>query len=141
MDYFPATEGILMLKKELAIETDHKIFASSLSVTLLNENEFEEYDKSVVYPDGSRKFPVSINQIFALMNISDNYINLRPFTEYLYSLSWNENNFIEIIRKLLGETLQISQEIDPSKKRAHSTDPRYMRDIFYWTGRMRWNCI
>ena len=35
MDFYHASEGVLVLKKELAIEIDHKLFASSFGVTIL----------------------------------------------------------------------------------------------------------
>lgn len=116
MDFYPASEGLLVLKKELNIEIDHKLFASSFGVTILNENEFSEYDKAIVYPDGSQDFPVSLNDILALRSISERYPRLRSLTDYLYTLSWNESSFIDLIRKLLGEAQQISPEIDPTKK-------------------------
>ncbi len=116
MNFFNASEGLLVLKKEQPMEADHKLFASSFNVTLLDENEFDEYDKAVIYPNGSSNYPLTLNQIQRLINIQVRYPKLKPLVEYLYILSWNENNFIDIVRKLIGEAQQIYQEIDPSIK-------------------------
>jgi hypothetical protein len=116
MIYLNASEGVLILNKEQGMEVDHKLFASSLNVTLLNEDEFDEYDKAIHYPSGSSNYSIDLRSIQVLRSTLEPYQKLKPYMQYLYELSWNENSFIEIIRKLIGESQQISQEIDPNKK-------------------------
>jgi len=116
MSFFNASKGILVLKKQQPMEIDHKLFASSFNVTLLNEEEFVEYDRAIIYPNGSSNYQLNLDQIQHLMNVYIGYPKLKSLTEYLYTLSWNEHNFIDLIRKPIGEAQQICQEINPLKK-------------------------
>ena len=59
MTYSRSNDGILILKKSqrAPIEQDHKLFARSMNVTLLDESEFTRYDRAICYPLGSAGFP------------------------------------------------------------------------------------
>lgn len=116
MSFFNASEGILVLKKEQPMEIDHKLFASGFGVTLLSEDEFNTYDKAILYPSGSSDSSINLSEIQAIMAISNRFPRIKTLSEYLYALSWNEDNFVELVRKLLGEAQQVSQEIDPLAK-------------------------
>jgi hypothetical protein len=116
MDHFGANSGIVMLQKRQNIETDHKLFAASLGITLLDEEEFSRYDKAMVYPEGTSRFPISVNSIQDFQSIANRYHKLSAFCEYLYATSWNEDNKIDLLRTVIGETQSVSREIDPAKQ-------------------------
>jgi hypothetical protein len=52
MEHFSASSGIIIMQKKQSIEVDHKLFAASLGINLIEEEEFETYDRALVYPDG-----------------------------------------------------------------------------------------
>jgi hypothetical protein len=115
MEHFSASSGIVMLQRKQTIESDHKLFAASLRVNLIDEDEFERYDRAIIYPEGSSRYPISIESINELRLLHDKYRRLRDFCEYIYSLVWNEENRFEMLRKVIGEAQAVSQEIDPDK--------------------------
>ena len=115
MEYFSASSGVILLQKKQPIEQDHKLFAASLGIALLDESEFLTYDKALIYPSGSSNFPLSLENLYELSKITHRYPSLKSFGEYIYILSWNEPNRLELIRKVIGEGQNISREIDPKK--------------------------
>lgn len=116
IEHFSASSGIIILQRKQSIESDHKLFAASLRINLIDEDEFERYDRAIIYPEGSAGYPISIESINELRLTHDRYRKLRDFCEYIYGFVWNEDNRFEMLRKVIGEAQAISQEIDPEKK-------------------------
>ncbi|MBN3950665.1 MAG: hypothetical protein HWQ38_31045, partial [Nostoc sp. NMS7] len=82
---------------------------------LIDEVEFDSFDKIIVYPVGSSQNNLSLNSINGLRFIHNKYQNLKNFCEYIYSYAWNEENRLQLIRKVIGEAQTVYQEIDPNK--------------------------
>lgn len=115
MEHFSASSGIVLLRRRQPIEVDHKLFAASLGVNLLEESEFRHYDQAIVYPDGSSNYPISLEKLLLLRSLPKRYVKLKDFCEYVYQLSWNEENRLDLLRKIIGEAQAISREIDPTQ--------------------------
>jgi hypothetical protein len=115
MHYFSASAGLIILQRKQPIEQDHKLFAASLGIALVGEDEFEKYDRAIIYPEGSVKYPLSMSSITELRAISTRYIVLKEFCEFIYGFAWNETSRLELLRKVIGEAQTIAQELDPAK--------------------------
>jgi hypothetical protein len=115
MEQFSASSGVIMLQRKQTIESDHKLFAASLRINLIDEEEFERFDKAIIYPGGSSQYPLSAQSINELKLLYNRYKQLQDFCEYIYGFVWSENSRFELLRKVIGEALTISQEIDPDK--------------------------
>lgn len=117
MDYFGANSGVVILQRsnEKSIEPDHKLFASSLGITLLDESEFEKFDRALVYPSGTLSCPYSTADILELRSLLSRFPKLKHFINYLSGFVWSEQDFMERLRKMLGEGKAVSYEIDPKR--------------------------
>lgn len=115
MDFIGASNGIIVLQKGKPIELDHKLFGANIQVTLLDEQEFDTFDKALVFPRGSSAYPLNLRDLTTLRELPARYPALRSLTEYVYSLAWAEKERIMLIRKIIGEVLAVSKEIDPAK--------------------------
>ena len=115
MDHFSASSGVIILQKNQAIEVDHKLFAASLGITLIDEKEFEKYDRALVYPDGSSQYGLTLDMLNELRSLPQRFPKFKPFCEYIYSFGWNEENRLDLLRKVIGEAQLISKEVDPRK--------------------------
>jgi len=113
MDYFGANCGLIILGGSKVIEKDHKLFASKLNITILHESEFDSYDRSMLYPDGSNKYSIKSNDLLQVKILGSRFPKLKPLINYMFQIAWNEDNKIEFIRKIIGELKSISKEIDP----------------------------
>ena len=117
MAHFSARSGVVLLKRK-PIDQDHKLFASSFGVTLLDEDEFEHYDRSLIYPAGSKGFESNLKAHQLIRNLPLKYPRLLPFTDYLFAAAWNEGDFLSVLRRVIGEARGVANEIDP-KNPAH----------------------
>ena len=115
MEQFSASSGVIMLQRKQTIESDHKLFAASLRINLIDEEEFERFDKAIIYPGGSSQYPLSAKSINELKLLYNRYNQLQDFCEYIYGFVWSENSRFELLRKVIGEAQTISKEIDPDK--------------------------
>lgn len=115
MKYFSAPTGIIILQRKQSIEQDHKLFAASLGITLIGEEEFDKYDRAIIYPEGSSKSISSVDSLLELRTVFARYATLKKFCEFIYGFAWNETNKMELLRKVIGETQSIAQEMDPTK--------------------------
>lgn len=115
MECFSASSGVIMLQRKQTIESDHKLFAASLRINLIDEEEFERFDNAIIYPGGSSQYPLSVQDINKLKLLYNRYNKLQNFCEYIYGFVWSENSRFELLRKVIGEAQSISQEIDPDK--------------------------
>lgn len=115
MERFSASSGVIMLQRKQTIESDHKLFAASLRINLIDEEEFRRFDNAIIYPGGSSQYPLSAQSINELKLLYKRYNKLQDFCEYIYGFVWSENSRFELLRKVIGEAQSISQEIDPDK--------------------------
>ncbi len=102
MEQFSASSGVIMLQRKQTIESDHKLFAASLRINLIDEEEFERFDKAIIYPDGSSQYPISAQSINELKVLYNRYKQLQDFCEYIYGFVWSENSRFELQRKVIG---------------------------------------
>lgn len=118
MDHFNATQGIILLKlrQNQKIEPDHKRFASSLNINLLDENEFAQYDRATVYPAGTSEYLDNCSDFQEIRLLPKKYPKLKHFVTYLIEGAWNEQSYFELLRSMIGEGKAISKEIDPVKQ-------------------------
>jgi hypothetical protein len=112
MAHFSARSGIIILKRK-PIDQDHKLFASSFGVTLLDEEEFEYYDRALIYPEGSKAFESNLAAHQLIRGLSRRYPRLVPFTDYIFAAAWNEGELLSLLRRIIGEARGVSTEIDP----------------------------
>jgi len=115
MEYFSAISGMIVLRRTKAIENEHKLFAASLRINLIDEAEFHTFDKVIIYPAGSSQHYISAKSINELKFIHNKYQKLKNFCDYIYGYAWNEENLLQLTRKIIGEAQTIYQEIDPNK--------------------------
>jgi hypothetical protein len=114
MEHFSASSGVIMLQRKQTIESDHKLFAASLRINLIDEEEFEHFDKAILYPDGTSRYPLSATSINEIKLLYHKYQKLKDFSGYIYNYVWSEKSRFESIRKVIGEARSISKEIDPN---------------------------
>ncbi len=115
MQHFSATAGLVILRRRVPIDLDHKLLAASLGITLLDEAQFPSYDRALVYPEGSAAYPLSILDLNRLGALPAQFPHFSPLCSYLYGYAWNEITYIEVLRKVLGHVQAIAKEIDPSR--------------------------
>lgn len=115
MSHFSSSTGVIIFQKQNSIDEDHKLFASSLGITLLEESEFGNYDKSLVYPAGSWDNPYDINTVSQLRNLPIRFPRLSSFCDYIYNTVWNEETLLDSIRKVIGEAQAAAKEFDPDR--------------------------
>src|ERR1044072_1800009 len=112
MAHFSSRSGIIILKRR-PIDQDHKLFASSFGVTLLDEQEFEHYDRALIYPEGSSAIESTLTEHQLVRSLHEKYPRLQPFIDYLFALAWNEGELLSLIRRVIGESRNVAKEIDP----------------------------
>ena len=117
MDHVGASTGVLILQRRSGqdIEPDHKLFASSLGITLLDEQEFDKFDRALNYPAGTSSYWQSTADIFDLRKLGTRFHRLQPFIEYLTAYAWNNLDYTELLRRVIGEGKSVAGEIDPGK--------------------------
>jgi len=115
MDLIGAKTGCVLLSSNTRIERDHKLAANQLGVTLLNQNEFKVYDRSIVYPDGSEKVVVSTKDLAVLKSLPSRFPKLERVTSYLYRDAWREDGPHKLIRHTLAALRSTYGEFDPAK--------------------------
>lgn len=116
MRHFSASRGLIILRRRQPIEPDHKLFAASLGITLLDEEQFPAYDRAVIYPDGSSQFPFLLAELTTLKDLQSKFPGLKPVTDYMYAQAWNEPTYVNLMRKVLGHAQPASREIDPARQ-------------------------
>lgn len=119
MEVFEASSGIVLLKRERdsQIERDHKLFADDRRILLVEEEEFGEYDRAVVYPSGSSAFPESIDAIEQLRDkTGEHFPRLREYLRWLYSEGWANSDHSVFLRTALGRARDVRGEIDPRRE-------------------------
>jgi hypothetical protein len=117
MDQFGAAHGILLLRREKRpIELDHRLQAYSLGVTLLDEGDFAEYDRAMIYPAGSASFSESVAALHEIrIGVPTRFPAWRPFAEYMNMRAWNERDHFAMLRSSVGAAMAVRKEVDPSR--------------------------
>lgn len=115
LDFVGGDSGIILLKTSGKIERDHKLAATSVGIQLMNTDEFVIYDRAIIYPEGSSKQDVSIEDFRRLLTLQQRYASVTPLTEYLYRDFWQERAFGERIRHTLAAVRKVARELDPTK--------------------------
>lgn len=115
MKILSADRGILLLKKS-RVEADHRLFAKSLRISLVEENEFPIYDRALVYPSGSENHPESSQFTLDLLNqVRQRFRGLSSYCDHITNWAWEEPDHGSLIRSTIGNARAIAKEIDPSK--------------------------
>ena len=117
MDHIGAATGLLILQRRSGqnIEPDHKLFASSLGITLLDEQDFEKFDRAINYPAGTSSYWHNTADILDLRQLGARFHRLQPFIDYLTAHAWNKLDYTELLRRAIGEGKAVAGEIDPGK--------------------------
>jgi hypothetical protein len=115
MRFLGARAGIVLLKADAGIEPDHKAVAQRVGVQLFSQADFVVYDRAVVYPGGSSDAGVTVQDLRDLRQTNTKYEQLRPLLNYLYRDAWQEPNYRNLLRRLLGELRRSKGEFDPAK--------------------------
>jgi len=114
--FVDGNSGLILLRAGTTIERDHRLAASSVGVQLMNEDDFQIYDRAVIYPEGSAKQNVSIDDFRQLLTLNQRYQGVLPLVEYLYRDSWRERTFGQRMRHTLAALRKVSRELDPGNQ-------------------------
>lgn len=118
MQQLSASRGIVILKRERgrAIEDDHKLFANTHRISLIDEAEFEQYDRAILFPHGSLNFAETAFQLSKIREeLPRRYTRLTNYLSYLNGPAWTEGDHMTLLRRVLGKALEIRGELDPAK--------------------------
>jgi hypothetical protein len=118
MDQFGATSGIVLLRRDpkKAIEPDHKLFAQKLGIALIEEPDFEVYDRAMLYPSGSATTSESAAALQSIrMGTCERFPKLSPLYDYIKERAWNEPDHFMLLRNSIGHGLKVRSEIDPGR--------------------------
>ena len=115
MDLLGATTGCLLLGHGTRIERDHRLTANHLAINLLNLQEFNIYDRAIIFPNGSEHVDMSPEHVYRLKGLPGRFPKLSRVTHYFYRDAWRENGPADLIRHSLAILMQTSSEFDPAK--------------------------
>jgi hypothetical protein len=113
-----ATSAVVLLKRESGarIEQDHKLFAERLDTLLIEEAEFANYDRAVVYPRGSREYWDELSGLDLIREkFGRDFPALAPFCRWITSEAWGELDHPKLLRQVLGRARDVRGEIDPRR--------------------------
>jgi hypothetical protein len=113
-----AASSIVMLQREegAQIERDHKLFADSLDVLLIQEDEFSAYDRAILYPAGSSTTGDGVDALEALRTgIGTRFPALREFVQWGMCDVWATTDHALVLRRLLGRVREVRGELDPRR--------------------------
>lgn len=115
LDRMGADHGFCVLKKN-AMEVDHRMVATGLSVILLAEDEFDIYARATSAKYGEAPAhtatEVAWEKYFA---VKDRSPSLLPFLTFLRSTYWMQTDAGETCRKVVGSMHEAKSELDPMK--------------------------
>jgi hypothetical protein len=107
-----------MLRRDSSsrIERDHQLFAERVSVLLLDEKDFPEYDRAVIYPSGSSAFGESLDDVEILREeIAQNFPALKNFIRWIMSEAWLGVDHTTLLRRIIAEARDVRGELDPRR--------------------------
>lgn len=117
MSLYRASEGFVVLQRRASqpIEPDHKLFASSMNIFLLDEKDFTTFNRSLIFPEGSASFGYQATEFTQMWSVRTRFPGLGSLVEFLSSAAWESPEFTLLMRRSLGEGKASSREIDPAK--------------------------
>lgn len=111
-----ATHGFLVLNEKVAIEHDHRISASDLSVSLLHENEFENLAQCMGGTTRNvESAAADIDTWDEFCAIKSKYSNLLEYIDFSRSIYWMIRDPGEQCRKTVAKLRAVGMEMDPTK--------------------------
>lgn len=111
-----ASHGFLVLSEKVAIEHDHRISASDLSVSLLHESEFENLAQCMGGTTrGVESAAADIDIWDHFLSIKSKYSNLQEYIDFSRSGFWMVKDAGEQCRKTVAKLRAIGAEMDPTK--------------------------
>jgi hypothetical protein len=116
MERLRADRGMCILRKE-RIETDHRYTAAQLRITLLSENEFDEYARATS-PRYDKPLGIlaDIDAWELFFSIPSRFKRLAPAINFSKSGYWMANDEAEACRKTLLLVRELRPELDPEKR-------------------------
>ncbi len=116
MQHLGAVRGYIILQRRNQIEADHKMFAADLGIALLDEDELEQYDRALLYPERSATSEYEpATYLDALFEVRKKYPALAPLTDFLRGPAWTEADHFSLLRQLIAVGRDVRGEIDPNK--------------------------
>ena len=116
MDYTDARSGLVLLSREADIETDHRLLAASLGVTLAGVDELDVLDQAVVYPRGSQDVKVDSISLLHFQQTAKRFPRTAESISFLHSSALYDRPFGALIRKTMGELRSLAKELDPNQE-------------------------
>lgn len=118
MNSLGAVRGVVLLKRSASsrIERDHKLFADERSILLLEEAEFADYDRAIVYPGGSEAFPHGLGFFDSLSDTAERFPRLREFTRWILSEAWKTRDHAWLLRATIARSREVRGELDPRQE-------------------------
>ena len=86
-----------------------------MNVTLLDETEFDRYDKAICYPVGSKQIAETVKDLLDIRAVRAKFPALGDYIDFIYVRSWNEHSDLDRLRKLIGNTRNVSGHLDPRR--------------------------
>lgn len=116
-EVFGASSGVVLLQKEKnnKIEFDHKMVADEHNILLLLEDEFDTYDKAIIYPTGSRQLVGDFSSIESLNNIGSKFPPLKQLSRWVFADSWQITDHAVLLRQSISNLMQQKGELDPRR--------------------------
>lgn len=115
MNRMNADHGFCILKKN-SIEADHRSFATSIGVVLLEEQEFDVYAGAMAREyDSINAATCNINVWEDIYGSFANFRGLSEATTFLRSSYWMLSDSAEACRKCISMLLRVHTELDPMK--------------------------
>lgn len=117
MSNYGASEGYILLQRRAnqPIEPDHKLFASSMNVFLLDERDFKTFDRAMVFPQGTYGYDYAAEDIAQMWSVRSRFPGLGRLIEFVSSSAWENAEFTLLLRRALGVGKASAGEIDPQK--------------------------
>ncbi|MFN3194260.1 MAG: hypothetical protein ACE361_27375 [Aureliella sp.] len=117
MANYKASEGYIVLQRRAnqPIEPDHKLFASSMSVFLLDEKDFKTFDRAMVFPEGTDSHTYSAADFEHMWSVRSRFPALASLVEFVSSSAWESAEFTLLLRRAIGEGKAAARELDPAK--------------------------
>jgi len=111
-----ANYGICILKRK-NIETDHRYTASQLGITLISENEFDNFAHATSPRYNSINTALSNIDIWGqFFSIPAKFPRLAPAISFSKSHYWMSDNETEACRRTLFQLSGLKPELDPAKQ-------------------------
>lgn len=116
MDYTNACSGLVLLSKETEIETDHRLLAGSLGVTLAGIGELDVLDQAVVYPRGSQDVGIDAVVLLHFLDTAKRFPKMMDGISFIHGSALYDRPFGALIRKTMAELRSLGKELDPKQQ-------------------------